>query len=207
MKKLLTAMLIVLVAQLAAAASAHEGMIALYSDPSANSCQVDLPQFQLVNLSLFYIRGDGPKFAGACEFRLSKSVDGIQFGMPVWNPNHGLAISLGQLATGIVVAFHAGENPSWCLTNGYEDNCLLGTIPVLNMSESGPFIISVIDSPLQRIHPGIYIAECSTGFPQRRVIGGTFVFNGDCYIPEDPFGTALGIETSTWGAIKEIFSE
>ena len=182
---------------------AHEGMIALYADQTASSCQVDLPEFQLINLSLFYIRGDGPRFGKVCEFRLLKSTDGIQFGSPIWGPEHGTVLTIGNLETGIAIGYHAGEG--WCPPD--EDTFFMGTIPVMNISDPDTFTVSVVKTLECAPTCGIFTVSCVDGLIIYELIGGTFVFNGTCNSPEDPFGTSLGVESSSWGAIKKIYSE
>jgi hypothetical protein len=44
-------------------------------------------------------------------------------------------------------------------------------------------------------------------YPEHEVIGGTFVFNGTCDSPENPFQSPTGIESSSWGAIKNLFKK
>ena len=78
----------------------------------------------------------------------------------------------------------------------------MGTIPVVNFSESGFFTVKVVDSPN---YGGVIVAKCEPGYPLYEVTGGTFVFNGLCTCPEDPFGAILAVETTSWGGIKSLY--
>lgn len=180
---------------------AHDGLIAFFSDQSTSSCHVILPEFQVYRLPLFYIRGDGPRLGNACEFRVAKSSTGMILGAPEFTAGHGLVSTLGSLEGGITISYHAGEN--WCAPD--EDVYLLCYVPVTNLSDTDTFTVSIVPDPTcpvpycaRAIIPcGIW--ECYS------VAGGTFVFNGDCYTPEDPFGSPVGVESSSWGAIKKLF--
>ena len=144
---------------------------------------------------LMYIRGDGPEVAAGFAFRLDKSSSGAAFLEPEWA---GTAIAYGSLQDGIDVVIHAGD--SWC--SGTETVSYVGTIPVVNFSESGEFTVSVVDAP----YYGAVIATlCQPGYPLYHVIGGTFVFNGKCKCPEDPFGEIVAVETTSWGGIKSLY--
>jgi len=161
---------------------AHEGMIALYDDISASRCQAILPELTVKSLFLFYIRGDGPQLGQCCEFRLIKSVENIQFGMPIWNESHGFVSTLGDLESGITICYGAGD--VWC---GEGDITFLGTIPVANISDPDTFTVTVAEHPALAPEPGIHIVICDPENPIHEVIGGTFVFNGTCESPENPF--------------------
>lgn len=180
---------------------AHEGMLALYADPSPTSCQAILPELTMINLSLFYIRGDGPYMGIACEFRLVKSSDEIQISTPVFDESLGTVGYFGSLESGIMIAFHMGEN-GWCFE---EDYVFLGTIPIANISDPDTFTVSVVDAPRGIQEPRIAITLCLEGSPAHTVIGGTFVFNGTCQSPENPFQTPTTVQSSTWGAIRGLF--
>lgn len=77
--------------------AAHEGMIAFFSDQSASSCQVILPEYGVIRIPLFYIRGDGPRFGQVCQFRVLRSSTGMELGYPEFSENHGLVSTLGDL--------------------------------------------------------------------------------------------------------------
>ena len=205
MKKTVIIILSVLVVTIVAtAARAHEGMIALYADETPSSCQAILPELQIIDLSLFYIRGDGPRFGKGCEFRLSKSSSGILLSSPVFSPSHGTVLTLGGLESGIAITYHGGE-PNWCAADN--DVFLLGTFPVLNLSDPDTFTVSVVQTTLCAPKCGIFILRCSGTDRKYNVIGGTFIFNGDCNSPENPFGSPVGVESSSWGAIKSLYKD
>ena len=184
---------------------AHEGMIAFFSDQSTSSCHVILPEFQVYRLPLYYIRGDGPRFRNACQFRVLKSSTGITLGMPEFDPSiHGLVITSGSLEGDyIMIGYFAGE--SRCAPD--EDVFLLCHVPVVNISDPDSFTVSIVETiSHHECLRGIRIIPCGT-FDEYDVIGGTFVFNGDCYAPEDPFGNPTATENTSWGTIKLLLQE
>ena len=185
--------------------SAHEGMIALYADPDASSCEAVLPELYVIDLSLFYIRGDGPRIGKAVEFRLLKSNDDFQLAGPIWAEEHGYVMTIGNLESGITIAYHAGTG-FWCFED--EAHAFLGTVQVFNISDPDTFTVSVVEHPMEGVlEPWIGIVECEPMYPKHEVIGGTFVFNGSCNSPQDPFGNAMSTQSSTWGAIKGLFNK
>jgi hypothetical protein len=193
MRKLLSVMILVLVC--AGAANAHEGVLSLFADQSAAGCSAELASCQSVPMYLMYVRGDGPEIANGMAFRLEKSSAGAAFLEPQWP---GKFLTIGSLQGGIDVVVRADEG--WC--SGAETVSYMGTIPVVNFSESGQFTVSVVDAPY---YGGVIVALCQPSFPLYSVTGGTFVFNGQCKCPEDPFGTIAGVETTSWGSIKSLY--
>jgi hypothetical protein len=192
MKKLLSVMILVLL--FAGAASAHNGVLSLFANQSADKCSAELHCCQSVPMYLMYVRGDGPEIASGFAFRLDKSSSGAAFLEPQWA---GTGIAFGSLQGGIDVVIHTGE--SWC--SGTETIIYVGTIPVVNFSESGKFTVSVVDSPY---YGGVIVMLCPSLYFYH-AIGGTFVFNGKCKCPEDPFGEILAVETTSWGGIKSLY--
>jgi hypothetical protein len=186
-------------------AYAHEGMIALYTDASHSACYVDLPELQIIHLSLFYIRGDGPRMGSAAEFRLRKSSDQISIMEPIFLPSHGDVIRIGRVNSGISIAYHAGET-GWCAPD--ESSYFLCTVPILNSADPDTFTVEVTNRLDCSHYCDVYIGICPTENADiHTVLGGTFVFNGSCYSPDDPFGGPLSVESLTWGAIKSLFIE
>jgi len=72
----------------------------------------------------------------------------------------------------------------------------------VNFSESGQFTVKVVDSPR---YDGVIVTLCTPDYPLYHVIGGTFVFNGHCKCPEDPFGAITAVAQSSWGGIKSLY--
>jgi hypothetical protein len=182
---------------IAAGAQSHEGMIALYADEAATDCDAVILPTQTVNLYLFYVRGDGPDMGNAYEFKLAKSSEGAVFGQFVLPAN---TIHIGQVEEGISVAFVGSGNVGEGL-----DLLFLGTIPVTDISETGPFTVSVVEDPHARGGAGVFITlYVPLVHPMYRVIGGTFVFNGSCSSPENP-AEITATTPSNWGAIKSLY--
>jgi len=193
MKKLLSVMILVLL--FAGAANACDGVLSLFTDQSADKCSAVLTACQSVPMYLMYVRGDGPEITSGFAFRLQKSSSGAAFLEPQWA---GTAIAYGSLQDGIDVVIHTGER--WC--SGTETISYVGTIPVVNFSESGEFTVSVVDAPN---YGGVIVTLCTPSIPLYHVIGGTFVFNGHCKSPEDPYGTITAVAQSSWGGIKSLY--
>lgn len=193
MKTLLSVMILVLLC--AGAANACDGILSLFADRSATKCSADLPCCQSVPMYLMYVRGDGPEIANGMSFKLEKSSAGVAFLEPAWP---GSNLSFGSLQEGIDVVVRADEG--WC--SGDETVSYMGTIPVVNFSERGQFSVKVVDSPY---YGGGIVALCAPDFPLYHAIGGTFVFNGKCKCPEDPFGAMTAVAESSWGGIKSLY--
>jgi hypothetical protein len=193
MRRLLFVMILVLA--VAGAVSAHNGVLSLFADQSADECSAELSCCQSVPMYLMYVRGDGPEITSGMAFKLEKSSAGAAFLEPEWP---GDFIQFGSLQDGIDVVVRAGEG--WC--SGAETVSYMGTIPVVNFSESGEFTVSVVEAPY---YGGVIVALCQQGYPLYHVTGGTFVFNGTCKCPEDPFGEILAVETTSWGGIKSLY--
>ena len=185
---------IALVAFLAAGANAHTGMIALFADTHNHECHTTLGAYQTGSLYLMYVRGDGPRMGQGYEFKLIKSSPDVAFLEPSWPSN--IILTLGALETGISLV--AAE----CFPN--LDYVPLGEIPILNISESGTFTVTVVPDPIQIPQHAIVISKCELGAPLHVVSGGTFVFNSGCPDPLNPFG-ALATKETSWGAIKELY--
>ena len=78
---------------------------------------------------------------------------------------------------------------------------------MLNLSDPDKFTVSVVQTTECALVCGIFIARCGDGHHKVNVIGGTFVFNGDCDNPDNPFGIPVGVESSSWGAIKNLYKD
>jgi hypothetical protein len=193
MKTLLSIMIIV--AALTGSAYACDGMLSLYADQSATQCSAALACCQSVPMYLMYVRGDGPEIANGMAFKLEKSSGGVAFLEPEWP---GAFMTFGSLQGGIDVVVRCGED--WC--SGAETVSYMGTIPVVNFSETGTFTVKVADSPN---YSGVIVTLCQVNYPLYHAIGGTFVFNGECSTADDPYGTKLAVETTSWGGIKSLF--
>ncbi len=193
MKRLFFVMILVLA--VAGAASAHNGVLSLFADQSADKCSAALATCQSVPMYLMYVRGSGPEISNGMAFRLEKSSSGAAFLEPQWP---GSFLTFGSLQSGIDVVVRADEG--WC--SGAGTVSYMGTIPVVNFSETGKFTVSVVDAPN---YGGVIVTLCQQGYPLYRAIGGTFVFNGKCKCPEDPFGEILAVETTSWGGIKSLY--
>jgi len=193
MKNLLLS--IALVACLAAGANAHTGMIALFSDTENHECHAALGAFQTGNLHLMYVRGDGPRMGNAYEFRLLKSTPYAVFLPPVWPSSIIIPVIFGTIETGI----------SLCSADCFPDQAYvpLGTIPVMNVADPDTFTVRVVPDPATQPQ-AILIVECNRSRSLYVVSGGTFVFNGECQTPNDPYG-ALAVKATSWGAIKELY--
>jgi hypothetical protein len=193
MKTLLSVM--VLVAIMAGGVCACDGMLSLYAGQSATECSAELACCQSLPMYLMYVRGEGPEIANGMAFKLEKSSGGVAFLEPEWP---GAFMTYGSLAGGIDVVVRCGED--WC--SGAETVSYMGTIPVVNFSETGTFTVKVSESPN---YNGVIVTLCQPAYPLYHAIGGTFVFNGECSTADDPYGTKLAVESTSWGGIKSLF--
>lgn len=189
----------ILVALLSAGVCAHEGMIALYSEMDHVACASPLPKCQIIPLYLFYEVGEGPEVTSVWSFRIRKSSADILFMEPEWaTPNF---FQIGSLQDGVAIMLHTGEG-GWCSEN--EQTIYLGTLDVLNVADPDTFTMSILENP-NEMPPGIWALECLPSYPYHAVLGGTFVFNGKCHSPDDPFADGVAVTPATWGAMKSLF--
>jgi hypothetical protein len=130
----------------------------------------------------------------AYEFKLLKSTPLAVFLTPTW-PSQ-VSVTLGTLEGGISVT-----SPSCFPDQPYVS---LGTIPIINIADPDTFTVKVVPDPEEISNHAIVILKCDPSNSIYVVTGGTFVFNGGCHSPEDPYGT-IAVEGSTWGGIKELF--
>jgi hypothetical protein len=195
MKRLLCSALFILLC--AGGALAHDGMIALFADMEATDCDANISKCHSESLYLMYVRGSGPEIANCVEFKLLKSTSGAAFLDPVWSGN---SLTIGTIETGISICFEVG-NP-WC--SGSDNVVYIGTIGVANFSDPDTFSVSVVDNP-RLDPPAINVAKCELGYPIHRVIGGTFIFNGRCNSPENPYAWNIAVHETTWGALKNLY--
>ncbi len=173
---------------------AHDGALALFADPGAAVCTKDLGIYNITNLYLFYVRGEGPYMGRQCRFRIAGSSPNVFCLEPEWIP--GL-MAQGNIASGISLA-------STSYLGSGEDLVYLGRIPVINAGDPDTFIVSVVEAPPDSMHmvppfegSGLYVTlPCTSAYYDYTcdwdfiypVCGGTFTFNtpsGYC-IPECP---------------------
>jgi hypothetical protein len=193
MKRMLSIMILVLI--FAGSALACDGILSLFADQKADKCSATLPCCQSVPMYLMYVRGTGPAIANGMAFKLEKSSSGAAFLEPQWPGNF---LQFGSLQDGIDVVVRADEG--WC--SGTETVSYMGTIPVVNFSESGQFTVKVVASPR---YDGVVVILCQPGYPLYNVTGGAFVFNGKCKCPEDPYGEITAVQQTSWGSIRSLY--
>ncbi len=194
MKNLLLS--IVLTACLATGSHAHNGMLALYSDPGHVDCFKPIGTFQTAPVYLWYVRGQGPYLGQAVEFKLLRSSANTVFLSPTWTPTILKDLIMGTIETGISLVSQE------CFPAG--DYNYIGMIPLFNIADPDTFTVRVVPDPQQVPEHAIVITLCLPLAPVYVVQGGTFVFNGPCYEPLDPWGT-VAVKETTWGAIKELY--
>ena len=175
-------------------AQSHNGAISLYTDENIGDCDAVSNMFDIVDINLYYVRGNGPDLGEAYEFRLMCTSTSITFNQPTWPPT--MQGTLGSLETGISVTHNV------CIGIGL-DVTWLGTIPVFNVGDGDTFTVKVVEHPEAKCPgdipcPGIYITECPDPKPRHKCLGGSFIFNGVCNPAAD---------SRSWGAIKSLFKE
>ena len=196
MKKL--ALLFTLLLIVGAAAGAHEGAISLYSDTELSSCSMDIippPEGAGTgDIWMLYVRDQGVEMGAAAEFRVLCTSSSVLFFLPVWEPYITLinATIPGNVSVAGTTQFGCGQ-----------DIVPLGYVTVYNMSDPDTFHVKVVDNPDSWSGPGIYITACDDDNTEVKVIGGAFVLTGD---PENfPANCNPGVESKSWGAIKELY--
>lgn len=191
MRRILLAMACVLM--LGAAAEAHEGKIALFTDMCRTDRDDVVELYVIQDLYLFYIRGNGPDQIGAYEFRFLVSSPDVLIMNPQWPP---LTNATGDVSTDVMVC---GWGYNLCAEWEPADYFYLGTIPVINYGDPDTFTISVTE-PIGCEFARLQICLCEPEFPTHPVIGDIFLFNGDYEPP-----SVLAAEARTQNAIEVSF--
>ncbi len=183
-------MSVLFVALLCGSAFAHNGALSLYLNASATEigpCSAPTTDYGSLDISLYYIRDNGPDLGKAVEFRLEFSPPLGIVQTEVWNS--GFTVFLGSLDTG------KAATASNCLGTN-ESVVYLATFNILDLgSAGGVYTCTVKENPTSQ-PPGINITACDPNNTMYQVLGGTFIFNGSC----NP-----GVEASSWGAIKDLY--
>lgn len=183
-------MSVLFLALLCGSAFAHDGALSLYLNASATEigpCSAPTTDYGSIDVSLYYIRDNGPDLGKAIEFRLEFSPGLGTVLTTVWNA--GFSVWLGDLTSGQVAT------ASQCLGTN-ESVVYLATFTILDLgSGGGVYTCAVKENPTSQ-PPAINITACDPNNTIYQVLGGIFVFNGSC----NP-----GVEASSWGAIKDLY--
>jgi hypothetical protein len=178
---------------LASLASAHNGLLGLYTDETATDCDREPILFAPFDVHLIYVRSDGgPDGITAFEFKIEKHDANIIICSATWKQGF---ISLGDVESGISVAtegcYGAGQS---CVSLGYMT--LFSVVSPLPWDA----YLKVVADPCA-LEPGIWVSMCEPGYPLHEVLGGYFQFEeGVCPCPH-------AVETMSWGAIKSIIRQ
>lgn len=177
--------------------SAHEGMLALFTDTLVTSCSAPLPApYSTADVALLYIKGNGPDMGNAWEFVMFRSEPHLVATTIIWAP----LVVVTSCSDPFVVCYGASSD---CLGPEGKQIAYIGTFSFLWINASAPpeFFIEVRENPDAVPLPGIIIVDCDD--PNKSpyyVKGGRFVFNGPC--DPDPI---ISVQETTWGGIKQLF--
>lgn len=188
MRKL--SLVVALLIAVSTTAVAHEGSIGLYTSQAATDCDAAFVPFVAQNVYLVYFRSDaGPNGITAAEFRISYPVGQLFFGTPVWSP--AVSLFFGTLEEGQAVSF------SGCTGVG-QDLLYIGQVPV-TLLVAVPFQLKV-ETSNSIVNPPFAPRVSMCDDPQRTIVG---VLGGYFSAPD---GTCnVGVEESSWGAIKGMY--
>jgi len=177
---------------------AHEGMIALVADPAMLDCDDGIEPGTLVNLYLFYMRGDGPYNSGCAQFKLLCSTDEIFVLDPDWVPG---AMPLGDVTEGIAICI--SDDNDYC----DDDQLFFGTIPIFNFLDNDTFTVSVVDPMFNGSPADIEILMCGP-YPQVTTVvpGNSYTFNGKCKKKDDS-PIVLGADAADPRVVTVLFNE
>ncbi len=177
-----------------ASAESHEGMIALFTDMCRTDRDDEIELYEIQDIYLFYVRGNGPDQLAVYEFRFLISSPDVRIMNPEWPP---FTNALGDVSTDVVVC---GWGYNLCEEWEAADYFYLGTIPVINYGDPDTFTISVVE-PTGDNCGELQICRCDEpSFPTHPVIGDIFLFNGEYEAPN-----LLGAEARTQNAIELFF--
>lgn len=170
---------LILAVFLCAHVRAHEGMIALFTDHDHDDSDGVIELYEIRDIYLYYVRGYGPEAIAGYQFRFLVSSPDVLIMNPEFPPG---TWAFGNVATCIQVV---GQDVNMCTEWGPADAIYLGTIPVINYGEDGPFTISVVEPTA--CDGRILVLLCDPIFTMYDVVGDMYQFNGS-------YG---GIETPT----------
>ena len=153
-------------------------MIALVADPAMLDCDDGIETGTIVNLYLFYMRGDGPYNWGAAQFRLQCSSDEELVINPNWVPG---MMPLGDVTEGIAVVDVSGSQEEYCGL----DQVYFGTVPIYNLSDDDTFTVSVTCPYFNGEIADIEIVICDGNRTVVDVAGNSYTFNGNCEKKDD----------------------
>ena len=180
-------------------AYAHEGMIALVADPAMLDCDDGIETGTLVNLYLFYMRGDGPYNIGAAQFKLQCSSSEVFVINPDWAPG---MMAFGDVTEGIAVFDVNNNQGEFCVS----DQIYFGTIPVYNVSDDDTFTVSVTYPYFNGEIADIAIAICDASHTEVGVAGNSYTFNGNCKKKDDS-PIVLGADAGDPRVVTVSFNE
>jgi hypothetical protein len=154
-------------------------MIGLFTDHDHDDMDESIALYEIKDIHLYYLRGYGPEVIAGYQFKFLVSSADVLIMNPEWPGN---VLAVGNVITCMQVV---GGDVNMCADWGPADAIYLGTIPVINYGEEGPFTISVVEP--EACDGRILVLKCESGYPMHDVIGDMYQFNG----------TYDGIETPT----------
>ena len=169
-------------------AEAHDGSIGIYTSMLADDCDADINPFVSTELFVVYFKSDGgPDGITGAEFKAEMSPN---VAIQLFTPAAG-AIPLGDISTGIGIAF------SSCTGTGL-DYIYVGSIDVVSFGVFD-WTIQIVANPESEPAPGIWVSDCAYYPVVLPVLGGWFhEGEGACNVAG---------ESTSWGAIKSIYTE
>ncbi|MFA4947253.1 MAG: hypothetical protein WC674_01950 [Candidatus Krumholzibacteriia bacterium] len=186
MKKL--AMSVLFLMLMFGSAVAHDGALSLFRDATLGACSAPIGMFEIDTIMMYYVRDDGPDLGKALEFRIEMSIaEALPIGYE-WNSQ--IVLEFGNIMDGISIT------GATCLGSN-QTEVYIGSLYIMYAGafDDERFTAMVKEDPAAQ-PPGIYITLCAEGNPMWPVLGGTFVFNGNC---------STGVKETSWGAIKELY--
>ena len=185
---------------LCAGVHAHEGMIALFTDHDHDDSDESLALYEIKDIYLYYVRGYGPEVIAGYQFKFLVSSSDVLIMNPEFPPE---AWAVGNVTTCMQVV---GYGTDLCYEWGPADAIYLGTIPVINYGEEGPFTISVVEP--EACDGRILVLLCEEGYPMYDVLGDMYQFNGSYDGIETPTPPRLiGAETVTSTTVTAALTE
>lgn len=169
-------------------AFAHNGRISLFSDATGTDCNSTGTPYTIETVHILYIPDNGiPSISGA-EFRVDPSSTNIM--ITNFTPSPAVALYMGSVETGITLAFSGCQSSTPSLW--------LGSVDVMPLT-AGTHHLTVRENP-DALPPAINIVDCEIFQDIHPVLGGTFVFNGDCdfddvwYVKPDGTGETITLQ-------------
>jgi len=184
------AMVLIILVISASGLQAHSGSLGLFTSGSADDCDMDIPPFTPTSIWLMYVKSDaGPDGITGVEFMAVVSSASIQWLVPTWAAG---TLPIGDPNTGMSIVFTDG------CTGAGSETVYIGTLQIMSVGAPAGWTMNIQLNPDAHDPSNIWVSQCDPLRTLHPVLGGWFhEGEGNC---------TIATESSTWGAIKNMYN-